>query len=229
MHSRYMALPLLLTLLACCQTVAAENGGVTVGGTRLIFAGDKKETSLSVSNSDTSPYLIQSWIESQANDPAKPPFIITPPLFRLEGNEQNLLRIVYIGGKLPVDRESLYWLNVKTIPASNIPDGANTLQVAIRTRIKLIYRPSTVKGIPKEVTQRLSWSHHGNKLTVTNPTAFYMNFNEVTVGNHPIAQATFVAPMSTATFDTPANISGQVSWKIISDFGGIGESHSVVR
>lgn len=56
-----------------------------------------------------------------------------------------------------------------------------------------------------------------------------MNFNEVTVGNHPITEATFVAPMSSATFATPGKVTGLVSWKIINDFGGVGKSHTQVR
>lgn len=229
MHNGYRVFLLLPLLLASGLATAAENGGVTIGATRLIFDGGKKEASLSVSNSDSAPYLIQSWIESQNNDRQKPPFIITPPLFRLDGNQQNLLRIVKIGGQLPADRESLYWLNVKAIPTNAAPDNANTLQIAVRTRLKLIYRPASLKGTPEEATHRLRWQQTGNRLTVSNPTPFYMNFYEVTVGNHPITEAAFVAPMSSATFTTPGNAVGQVSWKIISDFGGIGESHRQER
>lgn len=229
MHNGYRVFPLLLILLASGLAAAAESGGVTIGGTRLIFDGGKKEASLSVSNSDSAPYLIQSWIESADNNPRKPPFIITPPLFRLDGNQQNLLRIVNIGGLLPADRESLYWLNVKAIPTNTAPDNANTLQIAVRTRLKLIFRPKTLKGTPEQVTHKLKWRQAGRRLTVTNPTPFYMNFNEVTIGNHPITKATFVAPMSSVTFDTPDKVVGQVSWKIISDFGGVGESHSQDR
>lgn len=229
MHKGYRVFPLLLLVLASELAAATESGGVTIGGTRLIFDGGKKEASLSVSNSDTGPYLIQSWVEPNNNDPARPPFIITPPLFRLDGNQQNLLRIVNTGGQLPTDRESLYWLNVKAIPTNTAPENANTLQIAVRTRLKLIYRPNTLKGIPEEVTHKLRWRQTGSRLTVSNPTPFYMNFNEVTVGNHPITEATFVAPMISATFATPGKVTGLVSWKIINDFGGVGKSHTQVR
>jgi P pilus assembly chaperone PapD len=45
---------------------------------------------------------------------------------------------------LPQDKESLFWLNIKAIPSASQVD--NTLQIAIKTRIKLIYRPATMKG-----------------------------------------------------------------------------------
>ncbi|MDI8993129.1 fimbria/pilus periplasmic chaperone, partial [Salmonella enterica subsp. enterica serovar Anatum] len=40
------------------------------------------------------------------------PFMVTPPLFRLNGGQKNVLRIIRTGGNLPEDRESLYWLDI---------------------------------------------------------------------------------------------------------------------
>ncbi|QBH97636.1 long polar fimbrial chaperone LpfB [Limnobaculum zhutongyuii] len=195
----------------------------------MIYNGGKKEASLSVSNTDTNPYLIQSWAETQSGGAEKAPFIVTPPLFRLEGNQQNVLRIVRTGGDLAEDRESLYWLNVKSIPAGSKNGAANTLQIAVKTRIKLIYRPQDLKGVPEDVTSKLTWSQQGNHLTVNNPTPFYMNFNQVKVGGREVKDVTYVAPMSQATFTAPAGASGSVTWKIISDYGGVGDEHSPGR
>ncbi|CAI1031624.1 Chaperone protein fimC precursor [Serratia fonticola] len=218
-----LCLPLLLTG-ALAQ--AAETGGVTVGGTRLIYNGGKKEASLSVTNTDINPYLIQSWAETQNGGAEKAPFIITPPLFRLDGNQQNLLRIVRTGGSLPEDRESLYWLNIKSIPAGSKKEGANTLQIAVKTRIKLLYRPQGLKGTPEEVTSKLTWSQSGTQLTVTNPTPFVMNFQQIKVGGRELKDITYVLPMGQATFPLPAGVSGPVSWKLISDYGGTGAEHT---
>lgn len=213
-------------LLSGALAQAAETGGVTVGGTRLIYNGGKKEASLSVTSTDTNPYLIQSWAETQNAGAEKAPFIVTPPLFRLEGNEQNLLRIVRTGGNLPEDRESLYWLNIKAIPAGSKKEGANTLQIAVKTSIKLIYRPQGLKGVPEDVTNKLTWTQSGTRLTVNNPTPFVMNFQQIKVGGREIKDITYVLPMSQASFTTPANVSGTVSWKLISDYGGIGADHT---
>lgn len=101
------------------------------------------------------------------------------------------------------------------------------MQIAVRTRLKLIYRPKTLKGIPEEVTHKLKWRLTGSRLTVSNPTPFYMNFNEVTVGNHPINEATFVAPMSSATFATPGKVTGLVSWKTLATLAAWEKPHAV--
>ncbi|MBE4893089.1 molecular chaperone [Enterobacter asburiae] len=218
-----LSLPL---LLSCSLAQAVEAGGVTIGGTRLIYEGGKKEASLNVTNSDVSPYLIQSWAETQNGGADKAPFIVTPPLFRLEANQQNTLRIVRTGGNLPEDRESLFWLNVKSIPAGVKKESGNTLQIAVKSRIKLIYRPqSLLKGSPENENGKLSWTLNGNRLTVNNASAYYMNFQQVKVGGHEIKEATYVAPMSSASFPVPAGAAGNITWKLITDYGGTGPEH----
>ncbi|WP_426817151.1 fimbrial biogenesis chaperone [Winslowiella sp. 2C04] len=216
----------IILLLTTSFAQAAGAGGVTVGGTRLIYEGAKKEAAINVTNTDTIPYLIQSWAENSDNGAGKAPFIVTPPLFRLEGNQQNVLRVVRTGGHLPEDRESLFWLNIKTIPAANKNEATNTLQIAVKTRIKLIYRPQTLRGVPEDVAAKLHWRQSGNQLTVTNPTPFVMNFQSVKVGGKEIKTATYVMPHSQATFTMPTGASGSVSWALINDYGGFGKQYT---
>lgn len=216
-------------LLTSASILAMDSGGITVGGTRLIYGESRREVSLSVSNSDTHPYLIQSWVENREPESGKPPFLVTPPLFRLDENQQDLLRVVRTGD-LPKDRESLFWLNVKSIPSTSERDNVvNTLQIAVKTRIKLIYRPKILKGVPEDMADKLSWKLSGNKLTVYNPTPFVMNFNRVKLGNAEVKDATYVLPMSSTTFSAPPARNGSLSWSLITDYGGEGAVHTVAN
>lgn len=205
--------------------VSTANAGVIIGGTRVIYDGNKKEASISVNNPDATPYLIQSWIETQNGGAEKAPFIITPPLYRLDKDQQNVERII-MAGSLPHDKESLYWLNIKSIPSA--PKKDNTLQIAVKTRIKLIYRPATLKGTtPEEVANKLSWSRSGDGLLVTNPTSYVMNFNEITVSGKRLEDVSYVLPGSTARFALPKGVSGgALTYTIINDYGGPGKKHS---
>ncbi|MNC37125.1 Chaperone protein FocC precursor [compost metagenome] len=135
------------------------------------------------------------------------------------------MRIVR-AGNLPDNKESLYWLNIKSIPSA--PKKENTLQVAVKTRIKLIYRPEALKKeIPEKLAGQLTWQKVGNQVQVTNPTNYYMNFNQITVGGKAVPEVTFVAPGSSARFNLPAGVSsGALSFKLISDYGGTGEAHN---
>lgn len=60
-------------LLALLVSVTPAQAGVVVGGTRLIYDGNKKEASLSVSNPDSQPYLVQSWTETVSGGAEKAP------------------------------------------------------------------------------------------------------------------------------------------------------------
>ncbi|ASG17114.1 molecular chaperone [Salmonella enterica subsp. enterica] len=205
---------------------AGAQAGIIVGGTRVIYNGDKKEASISVKNPDKSSYLIQSWSDTGEKNSEKSPFMVTPPLFRLGAGLENTLRIIRTGGNLPEDRESLYWMNIKSIPSTTEKqDNINTLQIAVKTRIKLIYRPQSLTEQPENVTGKLTWQRSGNHLTVNNPTAYYMNFSTVKVGTSPVKDATYVAPMGSASFTFPTGASGDVTWTLINDFGSIGAEH----
>lgn len=112
----FMATVLLLLLFACHSTIA--NAAVALGATRVIYPANQKQVLLPVTNNDpASVYLIQSWIEN-AGDQKDTQFVITPPLFSMQGKKENTLRIINATNhQLPGDRESLFWVNVKAIPA----------------------------------------------------------------------------------------------------------------
>lgn len=151
--------------------------GIVMGGTRVIYQEGKREASISVTNADVhSPYLVQSWIENYAeNDKSKVPFIVTPPLFRLDPEQENVLRINFIGADLPHDRESVFWLNVKSISPTQKGD-ANKLQVNIKSKFKIFYRPHGLAGDPEKAWQMLTFKIVGNRLVAQNPTPYFVSF-----------------------------------------------------
>ncbi len=211
-------------LLICFFICSASQAGVIVGGTRLIYQEKMKEINISLDNQDTVPYLMKSWIEATAQ--GTPHFLVTPPLFRLEAKQKNILRIFKTDAALPDDRESLFYLNSMAIPSGDSQD-ANSLQIAIRNRLKLFYRPKALlDSAPEEVTDKLIWEKTGNQLKVTNPTPFYMNFMTLSVANKKIKDINFIAPFSTESYPlAPDTSNGDIEWKIINDYGGIGPIH----
>jgi len=202
--------------------------GVIVGGTRVIYDGSKREASLSVKNPEKkTPYLIQSWVEKDNHQGGgKTPFVITPPLFRLDSGQENLLRIIHAGGNLPDDRESVFWLNVKSIPASEKTD-ANQLQISVRTRIKLFYRPASLKNkTAAEAYKALIFTKTGSNLQVHNPTPYYISFYSLKINGKEIKDAPMIAPGETQNY--PVNANGNATWQAINDFGGITSPASAV-
>mgnify|MGYP000905227170 FL=1 len=205
-------------------TLTSASAGVIIGGTRVIFDGAKKEASINITNPDNGPYLIQSWIDVQDEQSGKAPFIITPPLYRLDGGQKNLERIV-MTGSLPQGQESLFWLNIKAIPSAS--KQMNSLQIAVKTRIKLIYRPEALRAsTPEEQANKLTWRRAGNTLLVNNPTPYVINFNEITLGNKKLDDVTYVMPSGTARFPLPNRArDNSLTFKVINDYGSPGELH----
>ncbi|MHB9588649.1 fimbrial biogenesis chaperone [Enterobacter mori] len=200
------------------------NAGVIIGGTRVIFEGAKKEATINITNPDNTPYLIQSWIDMQDGVSGKTPFIITPPLYRLDGGQKNLERIV-MTGSLPQEQESLFWLNIKAIPSAS--QQMKALQIAVKTRIKLIYRPDGLRAsTPEEQATKLTWQQSGNAIQVNNPTPYVINFNEITLGGRKLDDVTYVLPGASARFLLPEGVSGHsLTFKVINDYGSPGTAH----
>ncbi|WP_340620446.1 fimbrial biogenesis chaperone [Xenorhabdus siamensis] len=198
--------------------------GVVIGGTRVVYNSDRKEASISISNPETDiSYLIQSWVQGE-NDETKVPFIITPPLFKLTAGNETVLRIVKTGDNLPNDRESLFWLNVKSIPAI-VKSEQNQLQITVKSRFKLFYRPADLTDNASIAYKALKFKVEGRQLIAENPTPYYVSFSYLSIGNssknHEIKPAGMIAPFGQLSWDIPINNINHVSWKTINDFGGV--------
>ena len=74
------------------QAHAAANGGVSLGSTRVIYPQGNNQVSLAVNNTDPkATFLIQSWVEN-ASESKSSDFVITPPLFAMQGKKENTLK-----------------------------------------------------------------------------------------------------------------------------------------
>lgn len=192
--------------------------GVIISGTRVIYNEGNKNVSINVKNPDKMPYLIQSWIDD-FEEKKQSKFTITPPLFRLNPDKENTLRIFLTEEGLPSNQESLFWLNIKTIPATEKTE--NSLQIAFKTQMKLIYRPKSLKDVNFEEEQKkLSWSKERGKVIVYNPTPYFMNFQTIKFNGKLVDDVSYVKPFSTKSFNiNDNNEHGLISWELINDYG----------
>ncbi|KAB8305973.1 fimbrial biogenesis chaperone [Rahnella contaminans] len=209
-----------LTLLFFLSIQLSYGGGILVGRTRVIYDANKKEASLPLSNkSENKPFLIQSWIDN-GDGKTRGPFVVTPPLFRLNANDENNLRISYTGGELPQDKESIFYINVRAIPSTPKND-INELRLVIKTRIKLFYRPEKLQGKPYDAYKLLTFVRSGGQLLITNPSPYYVVFSYLTVGNTVLKDTDMIAPGGQLNVALPANNTGNtVEWSAINDYGG---------
>ncbi|MTH45505.1 fimbria/pilus periplasmic chaperone [Escherichia alba] len=199
--------------------------GVVMGGTRVIYPQNTREVAFSVTNMENStPYLIQSWVENyDRRNKSQPPFIVTPPLFRLDPEQTNTLRIRYTGAPLPTDRESVFWLNVKSI-SPKPKDGNNELQINIKSKFKIFFRPTGLGNGAETAWKKLTVSRTGSGVTINNPTPWYVSFHSLKVAGKSIPEPGMIGPGERRELPGPAT--GNVTWTAINDFGGITPSFS---
>lgn len=211
---------------------AASHASIVVGGTRVIFEGEKKTTTISVENKDRVTNIVQSWLSVvDSSSPPKDAFIITPPLFKLKAGEQGFVRIVRTGKPLPEDRETMLWLNVKGIPAMEQQPDKNVVQFAINSRIKFIYRPTALKDAsPEKAAPNLQWFKDNGALRVNNPSPLYINFSQIQYNGVNISGGWFVAPHAELVIPKKDGItspgSAKIVWSIINDYGMPGKKYN---
>ncbi|MHC1479169.1 fimbrial biogenesis chaperone [Frateuria aurantia] len=217
----------------------AGYANVIVGATRVVFPGGDKEVTLRLSNPGDNPALVEAWIDSgdlhSTPDSAEAPFLVTPPLFRMEAHREQSLRIFSTPFAFPGDRESLFWLNVLDIPPK--PTGpvaaGNYLQFAVRSRLKLFYRPATLREAAT-APAHLRWSRPqltadsaGAILLLSNPTPYYITLIQLTVvvdGHSYPGRTDMVSPFGTLRLPVeglqawPAS-TVRIEYETVNDYG----------
>lgn len=186
---------------ARCMKLAAVAAGLVTGGlshaaividnTRVVYRAAEAEATVRLTNGGNQPALAQVWIDD-GNAAASPasvdvPFVVTPPIARIDPDKGQTLRIVYSGEPLPEDRESLFYLNVLEVPPRPTGEAAqgNLLHMAFRTRLKLFFRPASLPDAAAEAATRVTWRtagiDGGLTLEATNPTPYHVTLIDISL------------------------------------------------
>lgn len=221
--------PLLITMLSTTLSMPAWSSTV-ISSTRVIYPQTEREVTVQISNQGKEPVLLQSWLDDgradASPDTLKVPFVLTPPVNRIDPGKSQSVRLRYTGSGLPTDRESLLWFNALEVPPKMQGEaGKNYLQMAFRTRIKLLFRPTGLKGTPEEAARSLRWQSNGNRVTATNNTPWNVSLVDVETshkGKKTVTEADTVPPFGSRTFTVRQNPAGKVTaWSSVNDYGAV--------
>ncbi|SEL90658.1 P pilus assembly protein, chaperone PapD [Pseudomonas sp. NFIX51] len=150
-----MAAWLLMSLCVDAQAALA------ITGTRFIYPANTPAVTVRVGNTGDAPILLQAWLDrgDTRTDPSRltVPFVLSPPISRLDPQQRSALVVRYTGEPLPGDRESVFWINFLEVPPVTTSDS-NVLRLAYRMRMKLLYRPSGLAGKADEAIGQVVWS-----------------------------------------------------------------------
>lgn len=231
MSRLFLVTAALATSLTLPLTVGAEGFGINA--TRLIYPQGERSITATVRNTlSTQPYLVQASV-SAAREGGAPSalFTVTPPLFRLEPNSTNHIRIAGNTGSLPTDRESVFYFHTRAIPGSQAPvkgkpaaGVSGNVQLGVGNTIKLFYRPSGLSTTAAQAQKGLQFTPTDRGLRVSNPSPYFVSLAGISVAGHPLKLDTpgalMLSPFGEYTYPTALK-AGSVQWKTINDLGGI--------
>ncbi|CQJ04961.1 fimbrial biogenesis chaperone [Yersinia frederiksenii] len=215
--------PPLIVVLMFFLWVSSSKAALVLDRTRIIYNEDIQSISVTLTNKSSLPYIAQSWIEDNKGKKIISPFMVLPPLQRVEANERNVIRVTLLpGNNLPTDRESVFYLNVREIPPKT--DKQNALQIALHSKIKLFYRPSAV--IPprgENAAAKMQISIQGNQLNINNTTPLHITLVGVSIGESksPLKlEPKMLEPGEKVTIPAGKPITGKITLSHMNDYGG---------
>lgn len=223
---------ILLFTFISLTVIRGATANVVIGGTRVIYPESEKNVTVKIKNPGSSPVLIQSWIDdgdpNASPEMIKVPFLLTPPINRIDPEKGQTLRISYTGEKLPEDRESIFWLNVLEVPPIYKNGAAkNNLQIALRTRIKIFFRPAGLTEDIHKAMASLKWRLTNNGLEAKNNSPYYVNLADILIhraGKQKVIDADNIAPFNSATFALKGetiNKGDSLTYDYINDWGAL--------
>ena len=218
----------LLTLAIFCFWVipnAVFADGIRLEQTRVIFKDDANNQSVTVSNDESSPYLIQAGVTTHVDGGRNQHFVVTPPLFRIDAKSKFTLRI-FLKNKsgLPANEESIFYLSTRAIPATNVAENSeNNAKLVFVTNIiiKLIYRPNGLEVPDDSIFKQVNIVYKEGQWQFINPTPYYMTLVNIHVNNKPYKHSVLIAPFSLLPIEGFSGNITQGQWQMLNDYGGL--------
>jgi len=213
---------------------------IFINATRVIYQSDKREVTFTVNNSGKKTSLIQSWVDEgnakETPDNTTAPFILTPPISIIPAEKAQNIRMRFTADKkMAEDRETLFWINVLEVPQNT--EAENQLRIALRTRIKMFFRPAQLAIKPEDVHSKINWklTHKDGKWVAIaqNNSPYYVTFASINIKTPQFSgkaqllpQTSMIAPTETLQFSmepSKENQEDEVKFSIINDYGGTSE------
>ena len=176
-----MKLKLIMTLLlTTCVLSQSAFAAFILNGTRYIYDEEQKNISFEIDNQSKEIYGGQVWIDNVDNVKEEVAFVPMPSFFKVDGGQTQVVRIMKVTEKLPKNKESIFWLNVQELPPVN-KERNNVMVVAVRTQVKVIYRPTSIMKQRENAESKLTLMKMDGSYALNNPTPYYFAITSIKV------------------------------------------------
>lgn len=218
-----ISLFILLSLLVSSHAI----GAFVLNGTRFIYEEGQKNISFEVKNMSNNTYGGHIWIDNTIQNKQNVYIIPSPPIFKINKKEKQIIRLMKVNDALPKDRESLFWLNVQELPPRPKKVEGSALALALDTQVKLLYRPKYLAASRKNAEKKITITQRNGSFFLKNPTPFFFaimflksNKKEIKLNQQAAQNIATFSPFSEVSLGK-ISLNNRVTIGAINDWGGM--------
>lgn len=189
---------------------------VVMNASRIVMAGTLEKT-IMFDNTSDNPFIVQ--VESDNKD--KPDFVAVPPVFKIKEKGGQTVKVKLLSSELPQNRESLFYLDFTQIPGVRKNENDDDrLNIIIRSRLKVIYRPAPVNAFSSKDENKISYRLQGGALVISNKSPNILSIRDISNGKRILAEKLTLLPGDDYSAVLKGDrLSGPLNAVMINDYG----------
>lgn len=202
--------------------------GFEIGATRVIYHHDSPSVSFWIKNDHQYPIIAQAKVLN-SDKKSKAPFIITPPVLRVDSEMQTRLRVIPISPPMNKDTEELYWICIKGVPPKGELNDSNqtsknisqfNINIITNSCIKLISRPNKINMTVKDAVQKIDVKVQGERLEIYNKSPMHINISSAKINSKKIEIPNgYIEPYSNESIRFKVKKGDEMQLSILNDYG----------
>lgn len=199
---------------------------VNINTTRVIFNHGETQRTVKLVNDGDYPVVVQSWVDDGAPEKgpsqASAPFVVLPPVLKIQPGEQRELRIMTTGAGLADDRESLFWLNIYQIPPEKkFSATGEKVRLALRNQLKVLWRPKKIEVLTEKSINLLSFRYERGIIYAVNDSSWNITLADVSSGDYSTSGIVVLPHSRSMIFNSapPEMLNNTINFVVINDEG----------
>lgn len=207
------------TITSLVMSSVLASGGVQLDRSRILIKDGKTAASYAIQNHYDSPLLARAIITNFDGTPSTA-FAVSPSLFQIKPKATFQSQVVQLE-KLPNDRESVFWLTVKTVLASDKKEekSPNAVEFAIAQSIKLFYRPKGISDNCESAVKKIEWYKTSKGLKAKNPSAVSVSLVKVKSGTTESSIGDTLLPFEEKEWNAVINSNAETVFTFVDEYG----------
>lgn len=164
----------MLLFLLYCTSIASFASGMLPDTSVIVLEENTGETSAIVTNTDNSPALLLTSVESLPEDKEKI-IQVSPPAIRVDGGKKQMVRFL-LTSKSPLKTERLRRVIFEGVPPKD--KGDNRVRLSVTQNLPVVIRPA---GLARNNApwKLLKWVYRNNILSVSNPSPYVVRLAQL--------------------------------------------------